>query len=140
MVLTVRSLLHYSEGKPSNKNASHIYIYVSPSKLRGPYNLKQDTMIFGQIVSAEPVTEEEENFQNTMYDAVSGVPVSMLLQPAYELKDYLFLSRSSNNKLNKVGIVPEQFVLTVEISHIDAAFVKRKVYPKAHITDDEVSA
>lgn len=138
MSLILRAVLHYTDGLISDKSASNLYLHVHPGKLKGPYGLKPLTHVSGNIVSAEPslVNEEEESF-NSMYEAVSGIPISMIFQPAYEVKDFLYLTKHSSGQLSKVGIVPNDFTLTVEISSVKNGLLSRKVYPKAQVHDSE---
>lgn len=138
MSLILKSTLRYTDGRIDSKNASNLYLYVHPGKLKGPYALKPFAGVSGKIVSAEPSQQsrEDESF-NSMYEVVSGLPITFIFHPAYETKDYLYLSKSASKQLSKVGIVPNDYVLTVEIDMVKNGMLSKRVYPQAQVYDNE---
>jgi len=138
MSLILRSVLHYTDGLIIDKSASNLYLFVRPNKLKGPYGLEPMCRVSGNIVSAEPSkTNQEEEPYNSMYEAVNGLPISMIFYPAYESRDYLYITRHTSNQLNKVGIVPNDYTITVEIKSVKNGLLSKKVYPKAVVNDNE---
>lgn len=138
MVLILKSKIHYTDGTPQLKTCSKIYLYVDPKKLKGTYDVKPLSLVYGKIVSAEPAEDlDVSDNGNYMYETVSGLPISFIFQPAYEIKDFLFLSKNSYSKLSKVGIIPDRFVLTVEILSIQGRLKNRKIYPEAQVYDNQ---
>lgn len=138
MTLILKSRIHYSDGTPQVKNCSKMYLYVDPRKLRGTYDVRPLAFILAKIISAEPADDTGLNeYGNYLYETVSGLPISFIFQPAYEIKDFLFISKSSYDKLSRVGIIPDRFVLTVEISAIKGSLTNRKIYPKAQVYDNQ---
>jgi hypothetical protein len=69
---------------------------------------------------------EDESYA-PMYSSLAGLDVEFIFYPAYNLKDYLFFSSRAQKKLNKVGVVPGQFVITVEINTVKNGFLSKKV-------------
>ncbi len=138
MSLILKSVLHYTDGMIKDKSASNLYLFVHPSKLKGPYGLMPLSRVSGIIVSAEPskANEEDESY-NSMYEAVSGIPISMIFHPAYETRDFLYITKHTSQQLSKVGIVPNDYTLTVEITNVKSGLLSRKVYPKAQVHDNE---
>lgn len=138
MTLTLKSTLRSTDGVVGRKSASNLFLFIDPNKLRNPYALKPLTDVFGKIISAEPskINLEEETY-NTMYESVSGLSVLMIFHPAYNDKDYLYLSKRTSRKLSTVGIIPNEFSLTVEIESFKSGLLSKKVYPKAQVYDTE---
>lgn len=138
MSLTLKSTLHYTDGTISDKNASNLYLYVHPNKLKSPYGLKALNGVFGKIISAEPsVNNKEDETYNSMYESVSGIPIALIFHPAYESKDFLYLTKRVSKQLSKVGIIPNDFALTVEIDSVKTGLLSKKVYPQAQVYDTE---
>ena len=139
MSLILKSTLKYTDGKIQGRDASNTYLQVSPDKLRGPYALSVYARVQGRIMDVNPLDNvlEDESYA-PMYSSLAGLDVEFIFYPAYNLKDYLFFSTRAQKKLNKVGVVPGQFVITVEISTVKSGLLSKKVYPMAKIFDTEV--
>lgn len=139
MSLVLKSVIKYSDGKMNTRDASNSYLEISPDKLRGPYGLNPNSRVMAKVVSVEPADADvdEESF-NSMYNSLSGLPIEFIFYPAYKSKDYLFLSRKNQKQFNKVGVIPNRFVVTVEIGAVKSGLFSKKVYPMAKIIDDEV--
>lgn len=141
MSLILKSTLKYTDGKLQRRDASNSYLQVSPDKLRGPYSLSINAQVQGRIIDVNPldITSEDESY-TPMYGSLAGLDVEFIFYPAYNVKDYLFFSTKAQKKLNKVGVVPANFVITVEITTVKNGFLSKKVYPMAKIFDSEVEA
>ncbi len=139
MSLILKSMLRYTDGKIQRRDASNSYLQVSPDKLRGPYALSVNARVQGKIIEVNPADNIslDESYV-PMHSSLSGVEVEFIFYPAYNIKDYLFFSTKAQKKLNKVGVVPGQFVITVEISTVKDGLLSKKVYPMAKIFDSEV--
>ena len=138
MVLILKSKIRYTDGTPNVKNCSKIYLHVDPKKFKGTYDVKPLSVVNGKIVSAEPAEDSDiYDNGNYLYETVSGLPISFIFHPAYEIRDFLFISKKSYSKLSKVGIIPDRFVLTVEILSLQGKLKNRKVYPKAQVYDNQ---
>ena len=138
MSLTLKSTIHFTDGVIGDKNASNLFLYVHPNKLKNPYALKSLNGVFGKIISAEPSGKSGEfETYNTMYESVGGLPTFMIFHPAYEHKDFLYLTKRTTKQLSKVGIIPNEFALTVEIETVKSGLFARKVYPQAQVYDNE---
>ncbi len=137
MSLILKSVIHFTDGRIDDKNASNLYLGVHPNKLKGPYALQPFARLLGNIVSVEPIENNaiDESY-NSMYEAANGIPITFIFHPAYEETDFLFLSRRTSNQLSKVGIVPNDFTLTVEIQTVKNGLLSKKVYPKAEVHDN----
>ena len=139
MSLTLKSVLHYTDGVINNKSASNLFLFVHPNKLKSPYSLKPSDGVFGKIISVEPneiLGKEDESF-NSLYESANDISISMIFHPAYETKDFLYLTKHTSNQLSKVGIIPEEFTIAVEIEYVKSGIFPKKVYPKAQVYDNE---
>lgn len=139
MSLILKSMLRFTDGKVNKRNVSNLYLQVRPSKLRGPYDLKPLAEVEGKIISAEPLESENlDDSYNSMYESVNGTSIEFIYHPAYEIKDFLFLTKQAQNRLIKVGVVPDKFILTVEINRVKSGLMSKKVYPLAQVHDNEI--
>ena len=140
MSLILKSMLRYADGRMLRRDASNIFLQISPAKLRGPYSLASNTKVQGIIIDVDPREgfSPDESFVPLIH-SLSGQEVEFIFQQAFSDKDYLFFSTKAQKKLNKVGVIPGQFFLTVEILSVKTSVLNKKVYPKAKVLEVEES-
>jgi hypothetical protein len=126
MGLILKSILSYwpSQREP----ASNMYILIPKNVLSIPYNVKNLSTIKGSIIKIKPIfslNDDEEIFKKLKNIIVEFIIVNISLGSS----DFLYLSKSSWEKIRDWGILPDKYELTCKLDEIWDGPEVQKIYP-----------